>query len=148
LTVAFTAANSDSAGNAVTNWQWQFGDGSSSTAQNPTQVYAVGTYYPQLLGTNKMGLPVLGSSPVVINVLPAPGLGTVSVIGGNLTFTVSNAIPGTVYRLLASTNLALPLSQWAPAATNISSTTANITITLTNAVRANLSSQFYILQSP
>jgi hypothetical protein len=84
----------------------------------------------------------------VINVLPAPGLGTVSVIGGNLTFTVSNAIPATVYRVLASTNLALPLSQWAPAATNLSSATGHFTIILTNGIRANVPSQFYILQSP
>jgi hypothetical protein len=38
-----------------------------------------------------------------------------------------------VYRALASTNLALPFSQWAPAATNISSSTGNFSITLTNA---------------
>jgi PKD repeat protein len=148
LAVAFTAASSDSAGNAITHWQWQFGDGSSSTAQNPTHVYAPGAYYPQLLGSNSLGQLVMGSTPVVINVLPAPGLGMVSVVGGNLTFSVSNTIPGTVYRLLASANLALPFSQWTPAASNISSTTGNVTITLTNSVRVNVPSQFYILQSP
>jgi len=84
----------------------------------------------------------------VIHVLPAPGLGTVSVSGGNLTFTVTNAIPGTVYRVLASTNPSLPLGQWAPAATNISGATDNFTITLSNAANAKVPFQFYILQSP
>lgn len=148
LAVAFNAPSSDRGGNAITNWQWQFGDGSSSTAQNPVHLYAAGTYYPQLLATNNLGLLVLGSGPAAIAVLPQPGLGGVSLSGDNLAFTVSNAIPGTVYRVLATTNLALPLNQWTPAATNISSATGNFTITLTNAVTANVRSQFYILQSP
>jgi hypothetical protein len=65
-----------------------------------------------------------------------------------VSLTVSNTIPAGVYHLLASPNLALPLGQWTPAVTNISITTGNLTITLTNAVRANVPAQFYILQSP
>jgi hypothetical protein len=111
-------------------------------------VYGAGTYYPQLLAANSLGFPVLGSGPGAIEVLPQAVLRGPSLFAGNLVLSVSNAIPGTVYRLLASTNLALPLSQWTPAASNISSTTGNFTITLTNAVRASVPSQFYILQSP
>jgi hypothetical protein len=148
LTVTFTAPSSDSAGNAITNWQWQFGDGSGSSASNPTHVYAAGTYYPQLLASNCLGLPVLGAALVSINVSPAPGLGVVNFLGSNLVIAVSNATPGTAYRLLASSNLALPLSQWTSAATNISSTTDNFTLTLTNALDGSAPSQFYILKSP
>ena len=35
----------DSTTNNPTSWNWDFGDGNSSTAQNPTHVYATaGTY--------------------------------------------------------------------------------------------------------
>jgi hypothetical protein len=47
-----------------------------------------------------------------------------------------------------STDLALPLSQWTPVATNVLSANGNFSITVTNAVSAAIPCQFYILQSP
>ncbi len=44
LTVDFTDTSTDSDG-TIASWSWEFGDGNSSTAQNPTHVYAAeGTY--------------------------------------------------------------------------------------------------------
>ena len=52
LTVAFT---DDSLG-TVTDWQWDFGDGNSSTAQNPTHTYAVtGSYTVTLIAAGPDG---------------------------------------------------------------------------------------------
>ena len=52
LTVAFTDL---SAGNP-TSWSWTFGDGGTSTAQNPSHVYnAIGTYTVSLTATNAFG---------------------------------------------------------------------------------------------
>jgi PKD repeat protein len=52
LTVNF----SDLSSNGPTSWSWDFGDGGSSTAQNPTHVYAsAGTYTVSLTATNGSG---------------------------------------------------------------------------------------------
>ena len=51
LTVAFTATCSE-----TTSYLWTFGDGSTSTAQNPSHTYATpGTYTVTLTGTNLYG---------------------------------------------------------------------------------------------
>ncbi|MFZ1074056.1 MAG: choice-of-anchor tandem repeat GloVer-containing protein [Verrucomicrobiia bacterium] len=50
LTVQFTSANRDSAGNTVTSWDWYFGDGTTSNSQNPTHTYTtIGVFYPYLI---------------------------------------------------------------------------------------------------
>jgi PKD repeat protein len=72
LAVQFAGTNTDSVGNTVTNWQWTFGDGGSSTLQNPFYTYASGgVFAPSLVGTDTNGLIVSGVGPE-INVIPAP----------------------------------------------------------------------------
>ncbi len=52
LTVDFT----DLSTNSPTSWSWTFGDGGTSTAQNPTYVYnAAGTYTVTMTATNVCG---------------------------------------------------------------------------------------------
>jgi serine protease len=52
LTVNFTDAST----NNPTSWSWTFGDGGTSTAQNPSHVYtAAGTYTVTLTATNAYG---------------------------------------------------------------------------------------------
>jgi len=54
--VQFTDQSSDPDG-AIASWAWNFGDGSSSTAQNPTHPYAsYGTYTVSLTVTDNDGL--------------------------------------------------------------------------------------------
>jgi hypothetical protein len=61
LTVNFTAAGVDTLGNTITSWNWTFGDGSASTAQNPSHTYSVaGTFAPSLIATNNVGGMVAG----------------------------------------------------------------------------------------
>ncbi|MDG6257096.1 MAG: PKD domain-containing protein [Methanomicrobiaceae archaeon] len=56
LEVTFT----DESSNAPTSWSWAFGDGATSTAQNPTHVYeAAGTYTVTLTATNADGSDVV-----------------------------------------------------------------------------------------
>jgi serine protease len=51
LTVNFTDLSTGS----ITSWSWTFGDGGTSTAQNPSHVYAAGTYTVSLTVTGPGG---------------------------------------------------------------------------------------------
>jgi PKD repeat protein len=62
LTVAF----SDQSTNDPTSWSWAFGDGGSSSAQNPSHVYsAPGTYRVTLTATNSVGSNLLSRSAYI-----------------------------------------------------------------------------------
>jgi uncharacterized repeat protein (TIGR03803 family) len=77
LTVQFASPGVDSGGNTVTNWNWNFGDGGNSTAQNPSHVYtAVGAFSPSLAarstsGTSPLTVTGLGGIIVYSNPIPA-----------------------------------------------------------------------------
>jgi uncharacterized repeat protein (TIGR03803 family) len=70
LTVSFTGASADSSGRAITNWNWDFGDGTTSTTRSPSHTYSsAGDFSPALTGTNNLGLRVTVAGPS-IRVLP------------------------------------------------------------------------------
>lgn len=55
-TAPLTVAFSNTTTGTVTSYSWNFGDGTSSTAQSPSHTYsAAGTYYPILTATNSAG---------------------------------------------------------------------------------------------
>lgn len=55
---------SDTSTSAPTSWSWDFGDGTTSTDQNPTKVYAVGGLFPVSLTSSN----AFGSNIFVTNV--------------------------------------------------------------------------------
>jgi PKD repeat protein len=66
--VAFT----DTSTNSPTSWQWDFGDGGTSTLQHPTHVYAAkGTYTVTLTASNACGAGAPSSTTVGIQDVPA-----------------------------------------------------------------------------
>jgi uncharacterized repeat protein (TIGR03803 family) len=84
LTVSFTSAAVDSAGNAITNWNWSFGDGSTGTAQNPSHTYtAGGTFSPALIATNNIGEMVTGV-----------GLAAITAISDTILHSFTNGVDG------------------------------------------------------
>jgi uncharacterized repeat protein (TIGR03803 family) len=88
LAVAFTSAGFDSASNTITSWNWNFGDGSASTAQNPSHSYAnSGTFSPALIATNNIGDTVIGSGPS-ITVSPLTVAFTANPTNGTIPLTV------------------------------------------------------------
>ncbi|WP_328946300.1 ThuA domain-containing protein [Streptomyces sp. NBC_00250] len=105
LQVTFSAAGSaDPDGDALT-YSWNFGDGSSSTAQNPTHTYtANGDYTARLTVKDAGGKTGTTSVPVVVgNTRPkvtftAPGNGGVIAFGDKIKYTVKVTDPedGTV----------------------------------------------------
>jgi len=85
---AFTATASeldvvfaDTTANDPTSWQWDFGDGTSSTAQNPSKTYATaGNYTVTLIASNDAGT----SSPfaMTVDVVKRPVAAFTVSIGG------------------------------------------------------------------
>jgi uncharacterized repeat protein (TIGR03803 family) len=71
LTVYFYSPGTDSLGYTVTNWNWTFGDGGVSTAQNPAHTYTnAGGYFPGLTARSTSGstpLAVSGPSGISVN---------------------------------------------------------------------------------
>lgn len=74
LTVQFTSPAMDGNGNTVTNWNWTFGDGGSSTAQSPLHTYTnAGSYFPSLTAYSTFGSsPLSVTGPGTITVTPPP----------------------------------------------------------------------------
>ena len=67
LSVAFTDASTDSDGSVV-SWSWDFGDGNSSSDQNPTHAYgAYGTYTVELTVTDDDGATGTASESVTLS---------------------------------------------------------------------------------
>ena len=75
LTVQFTCPTTDDGGYAITGWHWDFGDGSTSTLQNPSHFYEIGgNFTPVLVATNSFGGTDSGYGPV-ISVIPEMSAG-------------------------------------------------------------------------
>lgn len=56
----------------ITNWDWDFGDGNTSTEQNPSNTYnVVGTFNPTLTVTTDNGCSASVSGEVIINAGPS-----------------------------------------------------------------------------
>lgn len=61
--IAFTASSSS----PLSSWSWAFGDGATSTVQNPSHTYpAAGTYTVTFLGIDGSGCPSVTQQPVLI----------------------------------------------------------------------------------
>jgi hypothetical protein len=148
LSVNFTSASVDSAGNPISSWNWNFGDGASSAAQNPSHTYAAAeTFYPVLVASNSAGQTVLGLGPLAISLAPPrPGLGGLNFSGGNLSLNVSNGLAGGTYCVLMSADLTLPLSQWTPVVTNVLNASGDFSITIRNPASQAIPQQFYMIQ--
>jgi PKD repeat protein len=104
LTVNFT----DNSSGSPTGWAWNFGDGGTSTAQNPSHVYTVaGTYSVSLQATNSLGSNTITKANYIMVTPPPPDF-TINVSpakrtiqrGGSTTYTISvtptNAFTGQV----------------------------------------------------
>ena len=77
--------------------------------------------------------------------MPAPRITSFSIVGTNLTLTATNGITNAVYAVLMHTNLASPLTNWAPLATH-TATSGVFTFTATNVVNKTAPQRFYILK--
>jgi PKD repeat protein len=96
LTVAFTDTSTDSDGSIVSR-SWSFGDGSTSTATNPSKTYAAaGTYNVSLTVTDDGGLTTTRAQSITVNTGGAQTYtnGTDVAIGDNTTVESAIAVSG------------------------------------------------------
>lgn len=81
LVVRFSSPAVDSAGYAVTNWNWNFGDGGSSSAQNPEHIYTnAGSFSPTLVAYSTFGtqpLDIAGLGGIFVTIPPNPFFHTI-----------------------------------------------------------------------
>jgi gliding motility-associated-like protein len=118
-TTVFT--DSSTSGTPITNWAWDFGDGSpvfsgaaAATYQNPTHTYATaGTYIVQETIMNSSGGTSTISHPVTVLALPTvTATGGITICAGqsvNLTGTVGgpSVLPATFTSTGANNNIAI-----------------------------------------
>ena len=124
----------------VNNMQAGGGVGLFFTAVDPGVGFV---FYSRDFKGNPAVLPHL-----VVTAVAQPGITGFRLSGANLVLSATNGVSGGTYFVLTSTNLATPLNEWMPAATNVLSTSGNFTITVTNGTSLNASSpQFFILQT-
>lgn len=88
----------------VTEWSWSFGDGTTSTDQNPKKVYNFGGVYPvRLISKTIKGCVDTSIQDVSIdNFVPFAGNDTVIVVGESINF---NAQGGSIFTWSPATNL-------------------------------------------
>lgn len=84
--IAFTDATTISGGPTITSWQWDFGDGNTSTSQNPSNSYALqGTYTVSLIATSSLGCADTASKNITINAIPSVNFSNTTVCLGSTT---------------------------------------------------------------
>ena len=77
LTVQFT----DQSSGPVTGWNWNFGDGTTSTAQNPSHAYnSAGNFAATLTVTGSSGQTSSASRTIIVTNAPPPPSATVTVV--------------------------------------------------------------------
>ncbi len=100
LPVQFTDLSTAGAGNTNVSWQWDFGNGLTSTLQNPSVIYpAAGTFSVTLKVTNDKGCTRTFTRPNYITVAPGVDAGfthtqpTVCLPPADITFTNTTTGP-------------------------------------------------------
>jgi hypothetical protein len=144
--VQFAGVNPDSA-NGTNNVS---SDGSAIDYTNATGLADTIFYTIADVRTNPPAIYRPGDTQLtatgLIHVLPPPAIGGIAAAAGSVIFSGGGGIAGGNYYVLASTNLGLPLSNWAVMATNAFDGGGNFNFTSPAAAGAPQS--FYLLKLP
>ena len=125
--------------------------GSVNSGANTALNNRLATNGPVFIPAGQLYLDLTNASdhlPVVADYtipMPVPRISSFSLAGTNLTLTVTNGITNTLYTVLMSTNLSVPVTNWTALAIG-TATGGSFTLTATNAVNPAAPGRFYILQ--
>ena len=142
-TVIFTNTSTGT----ITNSVWNFGDGQSATNNSTASVthsYAAAENYTVSLIVTGPGGSSTNTLTDYLSVKPRPML-VVALSDGSILFSGVNGPAGQPYRILNSTNLALPLANWTPIWTNIFGADGSFGYTNTMVTNA---ANFFLLVAP
>jgi len=91
----FTDASSSPAGIPIISYSWNFGDASTSTAQNPPHAYSTaGLFNVTLTVVDSLGCVKTTSKPVIVNPKPVAEFSfTTSCVGSPVSFTDHSYVP-------------------------------------------------------
>jgi len=146
LTVQFTSPGVDGAGNTVTNWNWSFGDGGSSTAQSPSYTYnSAGSFSPTLTAYSTYGatpLSVTGLGVITVTNLPD----TAPIITLN-PFNQTNYPGYKVALLAAATSNPAATWQWFKVGPGLIANATNALYIPTNSGTAGVAGSYYAVAS-
>jgi PKD repeat protein len=148
LFVAQSVTFTDASTGSITNWIWSFGDGASVTNisnASVNHIYAsVGTYTVSLTVNGPAGSSATTRTSYIV-ASPNPTIGRAQISNGQFSLSGSNGQAGVQYRILGTTNLALPLASWTPLFTNVFATDGSYSYTNSSATNA---ASFFRLVSP
>ena len=89
----------------------------------------------------------LGSGVIIVAIASGrPVITSAFAAGGDLIFSGTGGAAKGTYYVLTSTNLAMPIADWTPVATNQSDINGNFSTT--NTINYTNSDQFYIIKQP
>ena len=141
---SFTVLHTFSAGNYNYDLQGPYFVTNSEGANPVAGLIAVSN---TLYGTASHGGSGANGTVFSLTFVPAPNFVGITLSGTNLVINGTNALPGETSVTLMSPNLAQPLTNWTPVATNVLNVTGSFIFTATNVVDPKAPQRFYILQT-
>ena len=142
-------ALTDASTGSITNWVWNYGDGNAVTNSSNvsvTHAYPNAGSYTVSLTVRGLGGTGASTQPAYVVVKPKAAIGGVTLTAeGKLVFSGTNGPAGAQYRILTTTDVSLPLSEWTPVWTNTFGADGSYNYTNTPGA---IPSSFFMLVSP
>ncbi len=135
LQIVVTGTTKLAVNDTVDLFDWSTRSGSFANVTLPT-TYLWDTSQLEVDGTIRV-------TAVISPVFATPGLS-----GNDFLLSGSGGVPGNSYRIFASTNVAAPLINWIPIATNSFNGSGGFNFTVTNALNSGKPYQFFFLSTP
>lgn len=107
--VPLTIRFNDTSTNYPTSWLWNFGDGSISTAQNPSHVYtSAGSFTVTLVATNSGGSGTVTSTHYIVAIVTTPATTVSTTVPTTSQVTPGTTVSSTVQVPVTSTTTTAP----------------------------------------